>query len=177
MENNENINFNVAKLFFLEYQKARGILKFPPFNSFHEGYAVLLEEVNELWDEIKKKRTDRNSRQIAYEAIQVGAMALALIKDCLDPSLLDQILKEQIFWKEDKMKSPEVHRTLPLLTAKCAACNHLSQSHFIEQTTEGKPPQYRYGECQIRECECEAFATGFGQSIQMNEYDDSSEIR
>ena len=28
--------------------------KFGPFNSTHEGYAVIKEELDELWDEIKK---------------------------------------------------------------------------------------------------------------------------
>lgn len=63
----------------LEYQNARA--KFSPFNSFHEGYAVLLEEVDELWDEIKKKRSDRNIDDIHNEAIQIAAMAIALILD------------------------------------------------------------------------------------------------
>lgn len=36
-----------------ELDKAR--TKFPSFNSAHEGYAVLLEETDELWQEIKQK--------------------------------------------------------------------------------------------------------------------------
>ncbi|MCL4435792.1 MAG: hypothetical protein M1503_11530 [Thaumarchaeota archaeon] len=37
-----------------EYHRAYN--KFGDFSSLHEGYAVLLEEVEELWAEIKKKR-------------------------------------------------------------------------------------------------------------------------
>ncbi len=58
--------------------------RFPPFNSAHEGFAVLKEEVDELWDEVKKnpgKNPDRKSLMRA-EAVQVAAMALRFITDC-----------------------------------------------------------------------------------------------
>ena len=48
--------------------------KFKPFNSSHEGFAVLKEEVDELWDAIKSN--DLSAAQ--KEAIQVAAMALPL---------------------------------------------------------------------------------------------------
>ena len=58
--------------------------KFPRVQaSPHEMYAVLLEEVDELWDEVKGKRPDRNQRMIA-EAIQVGAMAIRFILDATE---------------------------------------------------------------------------------------------
>ena len=54
---------------------------FGSFNSAHEGYAVLLEEVDELWDEIKAdKLPGARERQVA-EAIQVAAMAARFILD------------------------------------------------------------------------------------------------
>ena len=48
--------------------------KFPSFNSYHEGYAVILEELDELWDEVKEKRQIRDN--LYSEAAQVAAMAL-----------------------------------------------------------------------------------------------------
>lgn len=48
--------------------------KHPAMNSPHEGYAVLLEEVDELWDEIKRDEGRATAAQI--EAIQVAAMAV-----------------------------------------------------------------------------------------------------
>ena len=61
----------------LEYNRA--LEKFPPFASRHEGYAILKEELDELWDAIKdKKATDE---EIRNEAIQVGAMALRFLVD------------------------------------------------------------------------------------------------
>ena len=60
----------------------RATSKFGSFHNAHEGYAVLLEEVDELWDNVKlnQKNKDRNDL-IADEAIQVAAMAIRLIYD------------------------------------------------------------------------------------------------
>ena len=78
----------------LEYKSATD--KFPPLNSSHEGFAVLKEEVDELWDEVKsnphkapgaiKDDPERNIRvhkeRMRAEAIQVAAMALRFLQDC-----------------------------------------------------------------------------------------------
>jgi len=53
--------------------------KFNAFNSTHEGYAVILEELDELWDEIK---ANSDSKTMSKEAIQVAAMALRFLVDC-----------------------------------------------------------------------------------------------
>lgn len=58
----------------------RASTKFPAFNSPHEGWAVLREEVDELWDEIKRK--DHSNADIRREAVQVAAMALRFLRDC-----------------------------------------------------------------------------------------------
>jgi hypothetical protein len=53
--------------------------KFGSFHSMHEGYAVLKEEVDELWDGVK----DKNCRGSIYgEAVQVAAMAIRFLIDC-----------------------------------------------------------------------------------------------
>ena len=50
---------------------------FDRFNSTHEGYAVLKEEVDELWEAVKK-----NDIQAArMEAYQVAAMAIRFLLD------------------------------------------------------------------------------------------------
>jgi len=60
-----------ASAIYSEYKRATEL--FPkPFNSAHEAYAVLLEEMDELWDAIKAN----DLKHAEYEAIQVGAMAL-----------------------------------------------------------------------------------------------------
>jgi hypothetical protein len=45
------------------------------FNSDHEAYAVLLEEVEEVWEEIKKKPHERIYIDIIDELVQVAAVA------------------------------------------------------------------------------------------------------
>ena len=49
----------------------------------HEAYAVLLEEVDELWDEVKKNSKTRDPLKMREEAIQVAAMAVRMIIDVL----------------------------------------------------------------------------------------------
>lgn len=54
-------------------------MKHPPFNSAHEGYAVILEELDELWDEVKKR--NKNVQAMREEALQVAAMAVRFVMD------------------------------------------------------------------------------------------------
>lgn len=54
-----------------------------PLNSLHEGFAVLLEEVDEFKEEVWKKRSKRNLRKVRAELVQVAAMAQRIAEDCL----------------------------------------------------------------------------------------------
>ncbi len=63
----------------IEEELARAEKKFKPMASAHEGYAVILEELDELWEEVKKK--DRSITLMREEAIQVGAMAARFVLD------------------------------------------------------------------------------------------------
>ncbi len=56
--------------------------KYGAFNSPHEGYAVLLEEVLELQTEVFKNHSKRDKEAMRKEATQVGAMAIRFIQDC-----------------------------------------------------------------------------------------------
>ena len=47
------------------------------FHSAHEGYAVILEELDEAWDEIKSN----NIVGARAEMVQVGAMVLRFLLD------------------------------------------------------------------------------------------------
>ena len=53
----------------------RAIAKFPPFHNPHEGYAVIREELDELWDDIKANNRDN----LRLEAVQVAAMAVRFV--------------------------------------------------------------------------------------------------
>ncbi len=61
--------------------------KFPMFNSSHEGYAVLKEEVDELWDEIKANKKPGAMIKQKDEAIQIAAMAIKFVMSCCDEHL------------------------------------------------------------------------------------------
>jgi len=65
---------------------------YPPFNSAHEGFAILLEEVDELWDEVKKKNHDIEAMR--KEVVQVGAMAIRFIYDVLGTEPIPTEVKE-----------------------------------------------------------------------------------
>ena len=57
--------------------------RFGKFHNAHEGFAVLLEEVDELWDNVKLNQANTaRDLDIMKEAIQVAAMAIRIIVDC-----------------------------------------------------------------------------------------------
>lgn len=58
--------------------------KWPAFNSAHEAYGVLLEEMDELWDEVKVNQKHRNLSAMRKEALQVAAMALRFAAEVCD---------------------------------------------------------------------------------------------
>ena len=58
----------------------RAITMYPPFRSRHEGYAIIKEELDELWTEIKRKPQDE--KKIEEEAVHLSAMAIRFIMDC-----------------------------------------------------------------------------------------------
>lgn len=64
----------------LEFARAN----WPAFNSAHEGYAVLLEEVDELWQHVKTNQKRRDLEAMRKEAIQIAAMALRFVADVCD---------------------------------------------------------------------------------------------
>ena len=59
-------------------ESLEGIREHGHLASAHEGYAVLQEEVDELWDEIKLKGVLVDPGAIWEEAIQVAAVALRI---------------------------------------------------------------------------------------------------
>ena len=53
-----------------------------PMNSVHEGYAVILEEMEEFWDECKKKSALRDKGRMLDELVQIAAMCQRCAEDC-----------------------------------------------------------------------------------------------
>jgi hypothetical protein len=64
---------DTAEKIVLELMRARE--KFQPLRGPHEGYAVILEELDELWEAVKSN----NIAHAKKEALQVAAMALAFM--------------------------------------------------------------------------------------------------
>lgn len=62
----------------------RATKKFGAFASAHEGYAVLFEEVDELWELVRLKQGEFRDELMRKEAIQVAAMAIRFVYDVCD---------------------------------------------------------------------------------------------
>lgn len=80
----------------VEDELAGAMRQYPPMNSLHEGYAVILEEVEELWEEVRHKqipelgpdnrdveslKSQRNQAAIVMELVQIAAMCERLYLD------------------------------------------------------------------------------------------------
>ena len=60
----------------VRYELATALVAYSKFNSAHEGYAVILEELDELWDEIKKRPNAVSKERMRRKARHVAAMAI-----------------------------------------------------------------------------------------------------
>ncbi len=56
-----------------EVERARSL--HGPMNSLHEAYAVILEEVDELWDQCRLRTSERDPKAILDELVHIAAMA------------------------------------------------------------------------------------------------------
>lgn len=63
------------------------------FNSHHEGWAVIYEELDELWDEVRVRQPDNGN--LLREAIQTAAMAIRFIHDLVPATLILQTEKDE----------------------------------------------------------------------------------
>ena len=75
--------------------------KHGPKASAHEAYAVILEEVEEFWDEVKKKSQARCHANMATELVQIAAAALLALTD------LDLIAKAGDGWRSPPSPTEE----------------------------------------------------------------------
>lgn len=55
--------------------------QYPGFHSLHEAYAVVAEEMDELWEHVRKKKSHEVGASGRGECIQIAAMALRAIMD------------------------------------------------------------------------------------------------
>lgn len=71
----------------VEQELAKAMASHDPLSSDHEAYAVLLEEVDEYWEEVKRKQSSRDRLAMRKELIQVAAMAVRALVDLDYPHL------------------------------------------------------------------------------------------
>lgn len=64
----------------LELMRARA--KHEPIHSLHEGFAVLLEEVDEFKALVWRQTKDRDPAELLTELIHIAAMAARCAEDC-----------------------------------------------------------------------------------------------
>lgn len=64
----------------IEDELARAKKNHGPIASLHEGYGVILEEVEEFWAEVRKKKS--TPARVKAELEQIAAMAIRVIEDC-----------------------------------------------------------------------------------------------
>ncbi len=69
----------------VEAELAQAQLRFPPMHSAHEGYAIILEELDELFEHIRCKQGMRLVHEMKREAIQIAAMAIRFALDVCGP--------------------------------------------------------------------------------------------
>ena len=65
----------------IESEALRAIKIFPAINTPHGGKAVIEEELDELWEAVKRKNV--SDSELLKEATQVGAMAARFIADLI----------------------------------------------------------------------------------------------
>jgi translation initiation factor 2B subunit (eIF-2B alpha/beta/delta family) len=81
MERAAKINEKFADIVQNELDLARQA--YPPMNSLHEAYAVILEEVKEFEMEVFRKPDQRHVENILKELAQIAAMCQRTAEDCL----------------------------------------------------------------------------------------------
>lgn len=69
-------SFNVHETLAGVWAELGAAATWPAFNSAHEGFAILAEEVDELWDHVKTNQKRRDIAAMRKEALQVAAMAV-----------------------------------------------------------------------------------------------------
>ncbi len=70
---------NFLELLQKETEKSKA--KNKPISSIHEGYGLLLEEVDELFDEVKKKKEKRDRDNVILELTQIASLCQRIYDD------------------------------------------------------------------------------------------------
>lgn len=77
------MNSSYGKFFSMLAEEIEGALaQHGPMHSLHEGYAVILEELDEVKEEVWKKPSKRDLKATLLELVQTAAMCVRTAVDC-----------------------------------------------------------------------------------------------
>jgi hypothetical protein len=78
-----------ARQFLIETEAElrRAMAKWPATHSPHEAYAVIKEELDEFWEEVRKKQTEHNPHAMYEELVHIAAMAAKAAVDVVNPMI------------------------------------------------------------------------------------------
>lgn len=65
----------------IDHEVDRAVAKHGHYNSPHEAYGVLLEEVDEFFDEVRKQKADVSKENMRKELTQIAAVCVRAIHD------------------------------------------------------------------------------------------------
>ncbi len=51
------------------------------YNSFHEAYSVILEELDEFWEIVRQKSADRDRQNAYAELVQIATACMRAARD------------------------------------------------------------------------------------------------
>ena len=71
-----------------------------PIHSHHDGYGKILEEVDELWDEGKKKEKKRDPRLTVLELMDISALCQKMAEDL---NLMGSMTAEELWEFKKKL--------------------------------------------------------------------------
>lgn len=78
---------NFSELVKAELAKVRSKPGMQNQHSVHEGFAILLEEVDEFWEHVRSKSYLRNYEELLKELVQIGSCAQKTAEDVVIPKI------------------------------------------------------------------------------------------
>lgn len=82
------VNKRLQVLALIDAELERAVSRFDSFHSPHEGWAVIKEEMDELWEHVRSNTGTERGAMV--EAMQIAAMALRYIYDLGEPPLPEE---------------------------------------------------------------------------------------
>lgn len=103
-------------------EHAEATAKWPELNSLHEGYAVLAEEVDELWDHVREKESKRDWSAIRVECVQIATVAMRIAAELAEINIeaeqqqdVSELTLEDVYEEERPFETNEVRECLYLV--------------------------------------------------------------